>query len=71
VLQHGGIHRIKPNEWSFKISGLVGRARKLPYYEFLMLDRVKVFSDIHCETKWSKKDNLWEGPSSKTIAELA
>ncbi len=71
VLQHGGIHRIKPGEWSFRIFGLVKQARELSCQEFLMLERVKVFSDIHCVTTWSKKDNLWEGPSSKTIVELA
>ena len=71
VLQHGDIHRIKPSEWTFTISGLVKQQKQLSYEEFSMLERVKVFSDIHCVTTWSKKDNLWEGPSSKTITELA
>ncbi|MFC1865744.1 sulfite oxidase-like oxidoreductase [Chloroflexota bacterium] len=71
VLQYGGIHRIEPSKWSFKISGLVKQIKEITYEEFSMLERIKVFSDIHCVTTWSRKDNLWEGPSSKSIKEMA
>lgn len=32
---------------------------------------MEVRSDIHCVTRWSKLDNLWEGVAFRTIAELA
>ena len=70
VLQHGGIPRIDLSKWTFTITGLVAEERGLNFQEFISLDRVKVFSDVHCVTGWSKLDNLWEGPSSRTIAEL-
>ncbi len=70
VLQHGDIPRIKPEDWRFKISGLVKQQKEMSYEEFTMLEQVKVFSDIHCVTTWSKKDNLWEGPSSRIVTEL-
>jgi DMSO/TMAO reductase YedYZ molybdopterin-dependent catalytic subunit len=44
---------------------------KLDYEEFVALPRVKVFSDIHCVTSWSKLGNLWEGVSSSVIKDIA
>lgn len=46
------------------------RERRLDYQQFSSLERVEVFSDIHCVTSWSKLDNLWRGPSSRVIKEL-
>ncbi len=71
VLHYGAIPDIDPSKWSVSISGLVEKERKLSYQKFLSLPMVKVFSDIHCVTGWSKLDNLWEGPSSGVIKELA
>ena len=70
VLHHGGEKRIDISDWTFSISGLVTDERKLDYEQFLLLEQVRVFSDIHCVTGWSKLDNLWEGPSSRLIKEL-
>ena len=36
----------------------------------MALPKVKVFSDIHCVTTWSKLNNLWEGVSTSAIKEL-
>lgn len=71
VLQAGSVPQIDPSEWTFTISGLVENEIKLNYSEFMNLPRVKVFSDVHCVTKWSRLNNLWEGPSSQMITGLA
>jgi len=71
VLQAGGVLQIDPAEWTFTISGLVNNPATLSYSDFLQLPTVQVFSDIHCVTTWSRLSNLWEGPSSQTIVELA
>lgn len=71
ILQYGGVLQIDASDWAFTISGLVENEVMLNHDEFMNLPAVKVFSDIHCVTKWSRLDNLWEGPSSKTIADLA
>ena len=71
VLHYGNASRIDIARWTFTISGLVAKERKLSYKEFSSLDKVKVFSDIHCVTGWSKLDNLWEGPSSNIVKDLA
>ena len=70
VLHYGEIPGIDIARWTFTISGLVAKERTLNYEEFMSLPRVKVFSDIHCVTRWSKLNNIWEGPSASVIKEL-
>jgi DMSO/TMAO reductase YedYZ molybdopterin-dependent catalytic subunit len=70
-LQAGGVPQIDTSSWSFTVSGLVENELVLNYSEFMQLPMVKVFSDVHCVTTWSRLSNLWEGPSSQMIADLA
>lgn len=70
VLHYGLVPEIDISKWTFTISGLVEKERKLGYQEFMSLPRVKVFSDVHCVTGWSKLSNLWEGVSTGVIREL-
>jgi DMSO/TMAO reductase YedYZ molybdopterin-dependent catalytic subunit len=37
--------------------------------EFNRLPRSKATMDIHCVTRWSKADTLWEGVSVRTLVE--
>ena len=71
MLHHGTVPNIDTSEWTFTISGCVEQERVLSYDEFMSLPRVKVLSDIHCVTSWSRLNNLWEGVSSSTTRELA
>jgi DMSO/TMAO reductase YedYZ molybdopterin-dependent catalytic subunit len=70
VLHHGSVHKIKPEEWSFSIRGLVEKERTLTYKEFTALPMVEVFSDIHCVTTWSRYNNLWEGISTSAVKDI-
>ena len=70
ALHYGNVPDIDISKWTFTISGLVEKERTLGYQEFMSLPRVKVFSDIHCVTGWSKLDNLWEGVSTSLIRQL-
>jgi DMSO/TMAO reductase YedYZ molybdopterin-dependent catalytic subunit len=70
VLHYGSVPRIDKNKWSLKIFGLVEKERVISYAEFLSLPQVKVFSDIHCVTTWSRLDNLWEGVSTSELRNL-
>lgn len=70
VLHYGPVPQIDTARWTFTIFGLVDKERKLNFAEFSALKRVKVFADIHCVTKWTKLDNLSEGPSTGIIKEL-
>lgn len=70
VLHDGRVPYIDVKTWTFTISGLVKEERTINYTEFMALPRVKVFSDIHCVTGWSRLNNWWEGVSTSTIQEL-
>ena len=70
VLHYGSVPKINVSQWKFSIAGLVDKERELNFTEFASLKRVKVLSDIHCVTTWSKLDNHWEGPSTSIIKEL-
>lgn len=59
------------DHWRLRVRGLVRRELELTYDEFLDLPHVAVRSDIHCVTRWSRFDNLWEGVSFRTIADMA
>ncbi len=70
VLHYGSVPKIDVSKWTFAISGLVDMERGLSYQEFMSLPRVKVFSNVHCVTGWSKLDNMWEGVGSSVIKDI-
>lgn len=71
VLDASGPPRIDLSKWRLEIDGLVNRKVSLTWAEFLALPRVKVFSDFHCVTRWSRLGNIWEGVSTQALLDLA
>lgn len=71
VLHAGEVPQIDLGRWEFRVFGLVDRPLRFSWEELQKLPRVQVRSDIHCVTRWSRLDNLWEGVPFKVIAELA
>ncbi|MBI4907554.1 MAG: sulfite oxidase-like oxidoreductase [Acidobacteria bacterium] len=71
VLDASGAPHIDMEKWQFRMAGLVGYPVSLTWDEFVKLPRVKVFSDFHCVTRWSRLGNVWEGVSVKTLIDLA
>ena len=67
VLHHGEVPELKTSEWTLRVWGLVEGEKTLSYDDFSALPRVKVRSDIHCVTTWSKLDNLWDGVSTSVL----
>jgi len=63
VLTYGATPRTDRAAWSFRVHGLVAAEVSWTWKEFLELPRVRVTSDIHCVTRWSRFDNRWEGVS--------
>lgn len=70
VLQYGGVPRVDLDEWRFKLFGLVERERSLSLLEFSALPMVRVLSDVHCVTGWSRLDNLWEGVQALALKDI-
>ena len=67
VLDATGAPEITLDRWKFYLSGKVGRRMEWNWEEFQKLPRVKVFSDFHCVTRWSRLGNLWEGVSTREL----
>lgn len=70
VLHSGSVPAVDISRWTFTIWGLVQKGRRLTHAEFEALPHVKVLSDVHCVTGWSKLDNLWEGVNTAVVKEL-
>ena len=62
-----GCQRPACERWRLSFDGLVGHERSWNWDEFGKLTRVKIFSDFHCVTRWSRLGNLWEGVSTREL----
>jgi DMSO/TMAO reductase YedYZ molybdopterin-dependent catalytic subunit len=71
VLDASGPPRIDMTKWRFAMAGLVAQPISWTWEEFQALPRIKVFSDFHCVTRWSRLGNLWEGVSTRELVARA
>lgn len=67
VLDASGPPSIDRADWKLVLKGLVNEERQFDWEQFQQLPRVKVFSDFHCVTRWSRLDNTWEGVSTREL----
>lgn len=61
VLHVGTTPKVKLDRWDFQVDGLVEAPVSWSFEEMASLPRIERLCDIHCVTKWSKFDTLWEG----------
>jgi len=61
VLHVDRVPEFDPSTWRLRVNGAVRKRMILTWNEFLDLPRVKMTSDFHCVTGWSRLDNEWEG----------
>lgn len=71
ILDASGAPPISLEQWKFSIGGLVSNPTEWNWQEFQQLERVKVFADFHCVTRWSRLGNTWEGVSTHKLLDLA
>jgi len=69
VLSAGPTPRTPLEEWDFAVTGAVGEPKRWTWEEFRALPSETLTKDIHCVTKWSKLDTVWEGVSVDTLLE--
>ncbi|HTX90436.1 MAG TPA: molybdopterin-dependent oxidoreductase [Anaerolineales bacterium] len=69
VLHYGPVPPFNPASWDFRAWGEVEKETRWTWEEFNRLPRTQVTMDIHCVTRWSKADTLWEGVSVRTLVE--
>src|SRR6266853_1558966 len=67
VLHYGATPVFERARWRFHIFGLVEQPWECGYDDFLALPRISVHADMHCVTRWSKLDNVWEGVSTRAL----
>ena len=61
VLHYGTVPRFDPKRWSLRVFGEVDRPLTLDYPTALGRERVELTADIHCVTRWSRYDTVFEG----------
>lgn len=71
VLHYGHVPFISHDKWQLEVTGLVERPLRFNWNQFQQLPRVRVFSDFHCVTRWSRLGNLWEGVATRHLMDLA
>jgi DMSO/TMAO reductase YedYZ molybdopterin-dependent catalytic subunit len=69
VLHYGSVARADLALWDFRVWGEVAEPRRWSHEEFLALPQTRVRSDIHCVTRWSRFDNLWQGIAAREVLE--
>jgi DMSO/TMAO reductase YedYZ molybdopterin-dependent catalytic subunit len=69
VLSAGPTPHTPLEDWDFRIIGEVDEPVRWSWDEFRALPTETVTKDIHCVTKWSKLDTVWEGVSVDTLLE--
>jgi len=71
VLHYGNVPKIDLKAWDFRIFGQVDKEWRCNWEEFRNLPWIDVHCDIHCVTRWSRLNNVFSGPSTKTVLEKA
>ena len=67
VLHYGPVPAFNPVTWDFRVWGQVEKPLTLTWNEFNQLPRTRIKMDLHCVTRWSKFDTLWEGVSVRSL----
>jgi DMSO/TMAO reductase YedYZ molybdopterin-dependent catalytic subunit len=71
VLSAGPTPRTATEDWSFTVRGSVGAPVTWTWDELNALPRETFTVDIHCVTKWSKRDTTWTGVSLDVLLDRA
>lgn len=61
VLTYGPTPPVRLDTWDLRVFGEVRQEMRWTWEQFLALPTVTITCDIHCVTKWSKFDTVWEG----------
>jgi DMSO/TMAO reductase YedYZ molybdopterin-dependent catalytic subunit len=71
VLHYGPVPTFDPQTWTLRVFGLVTNEISWTWDEFQKLPTRQITCDIHCVTRWSKFDTVWEGVPFSYIVEAA
>lgn len=71
VLHVGDVPAFDPATWRLRFFGLIDNPYELSWDELRAEPTREWRGDIHCVTRWSKKDTLWRGVPFKRLVERA
>ncbi|MBD5654920.1 MAG: sulfite oxidase-like oxidoreductase [Candidatus Eremiobacteraeota bacterium] len=71
VLHVGDVPRFDPATWRLRFFGLVENPYELTWDELRAEPTTEWRGDIHCVTRWSKKDTIWRGVPFKRLVDRA
>lgn len=67
VLHYGPVPTFNAATWDLRVWGAVEEQVRWTWDEFNQLPRSQITMDVHCVTRWSKFDTLWEGVLVRTL----
>jgi DMSO/TMAO reductase YedYZ molybdopterin-dependent catalytic subunit len=70
ILHEGEVPEYDLHTWSLRIFGEVASERSFTFDQLNELPRSRIVCDIHCVTRWSKLDTVWEGVRFKDLFPL-
>ena len=71
VLHYGTVPIVDTATWNFTVNGSAEAPFSLTWDELLAMPRQETVCDIHCVTRWSRYDNVFEGIPLAPILEAA
>jgi DMSO/TMAO reductase YedYZ molybdopterin-dependent catalytic subunit len=71
VLHYGTVPIVDLTTWRFSLTGLVDRPLTITWDELIALPRRETLCDMHCVTRWSRYDNVFEGVPVQTLLQHA
>jgi len=71
VLHSGTVPAVDLRAWRFEVTGAVERPLSLTWDELQALPHRQITCDIHCVTRWSRYDNVFEGVPVQAVLERA
>jgi DMSO/TMAO reductase YedYZ molybdopterin-dependent catalytic subunit len=70
VLHYGPTPSFDEAKWDLHVFGEVEHEKRWNWKDFQALPTVKIKTDIHCVTRWSKFDTEWEGVLFRDFVKL-
>lgn len=61
ILHEGDVPEYDMTQWSLRIFGEVEEEKTFSYEDLLAMPQTEITCDIHCVTRWSKLNTVWEG----------
>jgi DMSO/TMAO reductase YedYZ molybdopterin-dependent catalytic subunit len=70
ILHEGEVPKYDLEQWQLRVFGEVEEERTFSFADLLALPQSQIVCDIHCVTRWSKLDTVWEGVLFRDLLKL-